>query len=184
MIPEGQKGRRTMKLTEFKLTEIKLTKEIVAIAVRVLLAIAALVVALFLVIKAAGWIEQRRERRITKATDAVTPDRLIARSGPPAEEVTTHVFPVVRRTMRYKASGHRTFIFTFTRSADEPQNWVFLSMKDSAGGASYHTPLAKIFAPPRLDSPHSPPLSHPPPPPSLFSPTPDYPRCHPLSIPA
>ncbi|HVS89158.1 MAG TPA: hypothetical protein VHF01_13185 [Candidatus Acidoferrum sp.] len=146
-----------MKLPEFKfsgikLSEIKLTKEIVLIAVRVLLAIVALVVAVFLVIKAADWIKQARERRITKATDAVTPDRLIARCGPPAEEVTTDVFPVVRRTMRYKASGQRTAIFTFTRSADEPQNWVFLSMKDPVGDASYETPEAKIAALPCLDS--------------------------------
>jgi len=135
-----------------KLTEIKLTKEIVLIAVRVLLAIVALVVALFLVIKAAGWIKQARERRIIKATDNVTPDRLIARCGPPTEDVTTDVFPVVRRTMRYKSSGQRTVIFTFTRIADEPQNWVFLSMKDSMGDASYETPEAKISALPCLDS--------------------------------
>lgn len=141
-----------IKLPEFKLSEIKLTKEIVLIAVRVLLAIVALFVALFLVIKAAGWIKQARERRITKATDNVTPDRLIARCGPPAEDVATDVFPVVRRTMRYKASGQRTVIFTFTRIADEPQNWVFLSMKDSAGDASYETPEAKIAALPCLDS--------------------------------
>jgi hypothetical protein len=157
MIPAGQKGRRTMKLPEFKLpdfklSEIKLTKKIVDIAVRVLVAIVALVAALFLVIQAAGWIKQARERRITKATDAVTPDRLIARCGPPSEEVTTDVFPVVRRTMRYKASGQRTVIFTFTRSADEPQNWVFLSMKDPAEDASYETPEAKISALPCLDS--------------------------------
>jgi hypothetical protein len=157
MIQEGQKGRRTMKLPEFKLpefklSEIKLTKEIVLIAVRVLLAIVALVVALFVLMKAADWIKQARERRITRATDAVTPDRLIARCGAPSEEVTTDVFPVVRRTMRYKASGQRTVIFTFSRSADEPQNWVFLSMKDSAGDASYETPEAKISALPCLDS--------------------------------
>ena len=141
-----------MKLTEFKLTEFKLTKEIVLIAVRVLLAIVALVVALFLVIKAAGWIKQARERRIIKATDNVTPDRLIARCGSPTEEVVTDVFPVVRRTMRYKSSGQRTVIFTFTRIADEPQNWVFLSMKDSMGDTSYETPEAKISALPCLDS--------------------------------
>ncbi len=157
MIPIGQKGRRTMKLPEFKLpefklSEIKVTKEIVDIAVRVLLAIVALVAAVFLVIQAAGWIERTRERRITKATDAVTPDRLIARCGPPAEEVTTDVFPVVRRTMRYKASGQRTIIFTFSRSADEPQNWVFLSMKDPAADTPYETPEARIFALPCLDS--------------------------------
>jgi len=146
-----------MKFTEFKLTdiklpEIKLTKEMAPIAARALLAIAALVAALFLVIKAAGWLEKSRERRITRATDAVTPDRLIARCGVPAEDVSTDIFPVVRRTMRYKASGQKTFIFTFTRSADEVQNWVFLSMKDSAGGTSYETPEAKIFAFPCLDS--------------------------------
>jgi hypothetical protein len=157
MIPAGQKGRHIMKLTEFKLTEfklteIKLTKKIVLIAVRVLLVIVALVVALFLVSKTAGWIKEARERRITKATDNVTPDRLIARCGPPTEDVTTNVFPVVRRTMRYSTADQRTVIFTFTRSADEVQNWVFLSMKDSAGGASYETPEAKISALPCLDS--------------------------------
>jgi hypothetical protein len=141
-----------MKLTEFKLTDIKLTKEIVLIAVRVLLAVVVLVSLSFLVIKAAGWIKQARERRITKATDNVTPDRLIARCGPPTDDVTTNVFPVVRRTMRYSTAGQRTVIFTFTRSADEVQNWVFLSMKDSVGGASYETPEAKIFALPCLDS--------------------------------
>jgi hypothetical protein len=141
-----------MKLTEFKLPDIKLTKEIVLIAVRVLLAVVVLVTLSFLVIKAAGWIKQARERRITKATDNVTPDRLIARCGPPTDDVTTNVFPVVRRTMRYSTAGQRTVIFTFTRSADEVQNWVFLSMKDSVGGASYETPEAKISALPCLDS--------------------------------
>ena len=141
-----------MKFTEFKLADIKLTKEMAPIAVRALLAIVALVAALFLVIKAVGWIEASRERRITKATDAVTPDRLIARCGVPTEDVSTDVFPVVRRTMRYKAGGQRIIVFTFTRSADEVQNWVFLSMKDSAGGASYETPEAEVFAFPCLDS--------------------------------
>jgi hypothetical protein len=152
MIPTGQKGRRTMKLSEIKLNEIKLTKEMVRIAVRVLVAIVAVVALLFLVIQAAGWIKEARERRITKATDAVTPDRLIARCGPPAEDVAKDVFPVVRRTMRYKASGQRTVVFTFTRFANEPVGWVFLSMKDSVGDAPYETPEAKIAALPCLDS--------------------------------
>jgi hypothetical protein len=54
--------------------------------------------------------------------------------------------------MRYKASGQRTMVLTFTRSADEPQNWVLLTIKDSVGGASYETPEAKISALPCLDS--------------------------------
>src|SRR5260370_40663149 len=126
-----------MKLTELKLTEIKLSEAIVAIAVRVLLATAALVVALFLVIKAVGWIEASRERRITKATDAVTPERLIARCGVPTEDVSTDVFPVVRRTMRYKAGAQRTIGFTFTSSAAESPNWVRPSMTDSPGRGTH-----------------------------------------------
>ena len=75
-----------------------------------------------------------------------------ARCGPSAEDETTDVFPVVKRTMRYKASGQRTIVFTFTRSADEPQNWVLLTIKDSVGDTSYETPDAKISALPCLDS--------------------------------
>jgi len=54
--------------------------------------------------------------------------------------------------MRYKISGQRTALFTFTRTADEPQNWVLLSMQDSLGDVSYETPEAKISALPCLDS--------------------------------
>jgi len=135
-----------------KPTEIKANKQSWFMAGSVVLVIAGLFLAQFLIVKTAQWFKEARERRITKATDSVTPDRLIARCGPSAEDETTDVFPVVRRTMRYKASGQRTIVFTFTRSADEPQNWVLLTMKDTMGDTSYETPDAKTSALPCLDS--------------------------------
>jgi len=82
----------------------------------------------------------------------VTPNRLIARCGAALEDTTTDLYPVVRRTMRYKLSGQRTALFTFTRTADEPEGWVLLSMKDSVGDVSYETPEAMISAMSCLDS--------------------------------
>ncbi len=135
-----------------KLTDIKPNKQAWVMAGSVVLVVVVLLLAQFLLVKAAQWFKQARERRIAKATDSVTPDRLIARCGPSAEDVTTDVYPIVKRTMRYKSSGQRTIVFTFTRTADEPQNWVLLSMKDAVGDVSYETPEAKISALPCLDS--------------------------------
>ena len=118
----------------------------------VVLVVAGLLLAQFIIVKTAQWFKETREHRMTKATDTVTPDRLIARCGKPVEDTTTDVYPVVRRTMRYKTSEEQTAIFTFTRTADEPQNWVLLSMQDSAGVAAYDTPEAKISALSCLDS--------------------------------
>jgi hypothetical protein len=135
-----------------KLTDIKANKQSWIMAGTVVLVVAGLLLGQFLIVKTAQWFKEARERRVQKATDSVTPDRLIARCGPSAEDETTDVFPVVKRTMRYKASGQRTIVFTFTRSADEPQNWVLLTIKDSVGNVSYETPEAKISALPCLDS--------------------------------
>ncbi len=135
-----------------KLTDIKPNKQAWIMAGSVILVVVGLLFAQFLVVQAAQWFKQAREHRITKASDSVTPDRLIARCGTPGEDVTTDVYPVVKRTMRYKSRGQRTVVFTFTRTADEPQNWVLLSLQDSVGNASYETPEAKISALPCLDS--------------------------------
>lgn len=135
-----------------KLTDIKPNKQAWMMAGSVVLVVVGLLFAQLLVVKTAQWFKEARERRIIKATDSVTPDRLIARCGPSAEDVTRDVFPVVKRTMLYKSSGQRTIVFTFTRTADEPQNWVLLSIQDSVGNASYETAEAKIAALPCLDS--------------------------------
>lgn len=134
------------------LSDAKSDKQAWFMAGSVVLVVAGFVFAQFLIVKASQWYKQSRERRITKASDSVTPDRLIARCGTPAEDTTTDVYPVVKRTVSYKSSGEKTIVFTFTRTADEPQNWVLLSMRDSVASASYDTPEARMAVLPCLDS--------------------------------
>ena len=135
-----------------ELADAKSNKQARYMAGSVVLVIAGLLLAQFLIVKAARWFQQSRERRITKASDSVTPDRLIARCGAPAEDQTADIYPIVKRTINYKAGGQKMYVFTFTRTADEPQNWVLLSMRDSVGNVSYDTPEARVAALSCLDS--------------------------------
>jgi hypothetical protein len=93
-----------------------------------------------------------RERRLELAVATVDPDRLIARCGVPLQDVTKQVFPIFVRTMSYPARGNRTLVLTFSRTAEEKSDWVFLSMHDETGSSSYVTPDAEIAALPCLDS--------------------------------
>ena len=93
-----------------------------------------------------------RERRHEQAVATVTPDQLIARCGVAAEDVTKEVYPILMRTMSYPARGDRKLVVAFSRTAEEKSDWVFLSMNDESGAASYDTPEAKIAALPCLDS--------------------------------
>ena len=49
------------------------------------------------------------------------------------------------RTMTYRVSREETYIFDFSRTAEEQSDWVFLSMKD-ANGRSYETAEEKVAA--------------------------------------
>ncbi len=93
-----------------------------------------------------------RERHHELAVASVTPDRLIARCGEAGRDVTKQVFPILMRSLTYSPSGERTVVLTFSRTAEEKSDWVFLSMNDANGSASYDTPDAKIAVLPCLDS--------------------------------
>ena len=93
-----------------------------------------------------------REKRQEQAVIEVMPERLIARCGPPAEDVTKEMYPVVLRTMSYQRGENEKIVFAFSRTAEEKSEWVFLSMKDQSGTRSYDTTEAKIAALPCLDS--------------------------------
>ena len=95
-----------------------------------------------------------RERRQEEAVASVTPDRLIARCGQPAEDVTQEVYPILMRTMRYQSKGIEKLVLVFSRTAEVKSDWVFLTMKDESRAKSYeyNTPEAKIAALPCLDS--------------------------------
>jgi len=93
-----------------------------------------------------------QQKRFDKAIASVTPDHLIARCGKPAEDVTKEVFPVVMRTIRYQANRNETLLLTFSKTAEQQSDWVFLTMKDESGAKSFDTAESKIAALPCLDS--------------------------------
>ncbi len=93
-----------------------------------------------------------REKRQEQAVLEVTPENLLARCGPPAEDVTKEMYPVVLRTMSYERGENEKIVFEFSRTAEAKSDWVFLSMKDQSGAMRFETPEAKIAALPCLDS--------------------------------
>ena len=92
------------------------------------------------------------QKRYDKAIASVTPDHLIARCGKPADDVTKEVFPVVMRTIRYQPRRNETLLLTFSKTAEQQSDWVFLTMKDETGAKSFDTPESKIVALSCLDS--------------------------------
>jgi hypothetical protein len=92
------------------------------------------------------------EKQQEQATIEVIPQNLIASCGPPAEDVTREMYPVVLRTMSYQRADNETIVFKFSRTAQAKSDWVLLSMKDQSGTRSFVTPEAKIAALPCLNS--------------------------------
>jgi hypothetical protein len=105
-----------------------------------------LVVVFTLVSRAYQWASNASERRHEQAVASVTPESLIARCGQPAEDNTKNVFPILMRTMTYQISRNEAYVFSFSRTAEEKSDWVFLSMKDANGAKSYETPEEKVAA--------------------------------------
>ncbi len=114
--------------------------------------ILASVLVVVLIVKLVGWAKVARENRQWIAVNNLTPDRLIARCGQPLEDKTENLSLIIRRDISYKARGQTTVVFAFSSRADEPNNWVFISMKDPQGAMTYDTPISKISALPCLDS--------------------------------
>ena len=92
-----------------------------------------------------AWFSEKRERKQEQAVASVTPEHLLARCGQPLEDTTKSVYPILMRTMTYQASRNETYIFDFSRTAEETSDWVFLSMKD-ANGKRYETAEEKVSA--------------------------------------
>lgn len=103
-------------------------------------------------IAAPGWFKQRRENRQFIAVNNLTPERLVARCGPPIGDETKNLYPIVARDISYKSSGSGTLVFKFSKTAEESSDWVFMAMQDENGGGDYESPRAKIRALSCLDS--------------------------------
>ena len=121
---------------------------------RVLIAVACIagIVGVRVLIAAPTWFKVRRENRQFLAVNNVTPDRLIARCGPPMTDATKNLYPMIARDMSYKSQSNGTIVFKFSKTAEESSDWVFMSMQDSIGVTNYEAPEAKVHAMPCLDS--------------------------------
>jgi hypothetical protein len=108
-------------------------------------AIVGLVLLVTLAQRGFEWFSKSRERKHEQAVASVTPEHLLARCGQPAEDTTRNLYPILMRTMTYQISREETYIFDFSRTAEEQSDWVFLSMKD-ANGKSYETAEEKVAA--------------------------------------
>jgi hypothetical protein len=128
---------------------LKRTKRVWLIAGGIIIGVMALA---NLTARAAEWAKNARESRQLHAMATLTPERLFARCGAAAEDVTKEVYPVVMRTVSYQPRGKDRLLIAFSRTAEEQSDWVFLSMQDANGAGSYDTPEAKIAALPCLDS--------------------------------
>lgn len=137
----GSAARESTPVSEF-LDFLKQTKRVWLMVVG---AIVGLILLVTLAQRGFEWIGKKRERRHEQAVASVTPEHLLARCGQPAEDTTRNLYPILMRTMTYKISREETYIFDFSRTAEEQSDWVFLSMKD-ANGKSYETAEEKVNA--------------------------------------
>jgi hypothetical protein len=123
---------------------------------RVLLMLAAvmcgLVVMVTLVKDVYAWAMDAREKRIHQAVASATPERLIARCGQPSEDTTKEVYPILIRTMIYPSEDEEQLVVTFSRTAEEQSDWVFLDMKNGRGTKIFATADEKIAVLPCLNS--------------------------------
>lgn len=135
------------------LTEIsaflKRTKRVWLMAAGIIIGVMTLV---NLTARAAEWAKNARERRQLHAMATLTPEHLYARCGAAVVDETKVVYPVLMRTISYHPRGGEKLVISFSRTAEEKSDWVFLSMQNEDGAASYDTPEAKIAALPCLDS--------------------------------
>jgi hypothetical protein len=146
--PEFAKTGESSPIAEF-VEFLKRTRRVWLIVAGAIFGLMAVVTA---VERVSEWARNSRERRHEQAVASVTPENLVARCGQPAEDVTKDMYPILMRTMLYKSGPNGMLVFSFSRTAEDKSDWVFLSMKDESGTKSYVTPEEKIAAMSCLDS--------------------------------
>jgi len=137
----GSGPRESTPVTEF----VDFLKQTKRVWLMVVAAIVGLILLVTLAQRGFAWFGKSRERKHEQAVASATPEHLLARCGQPAEDTTRNLYPILMRTMTYRVSRDETYIFDFSRTAEEQSDWVFLSMKD-ASGKSYETAEEKVTA--------------------------------------
>jgi hypothetical protein len=93
-----------------------------------------------------------QDKSADRTLESLTPELVAARCGPPAEDVTKDLYPMMTRTMSYKPTGLGSVVLEFTRTSEETSQWLFLSMKDGTGTIKYQTTEMQFAALPCLAS--------------------------------
>ena len=128
---------------------VKRTKRVWLMTAGIIIGVAALV---NLTARAAEWAKNSRERRQLHAIATLTPENLFARCGAAAADETKEVYPVVMRTLTYQPRGGDKLVISFSRTAEDKSDWVFLALQSETGAVIDSTPEARIAALPCLDS--------------------------------
>ena len=128
---------------------VKRTRRVWLMTAGIIIGAAALV---NLTARAAEWAKNARDKRQLHAIATLTPENLFARCGAASEDVTKEVYPVVMRTLTYQPRGGDKLVISFSRTAEEKSDWVFLSLQSENGAIIDSTPEARIAALPCLDS--------------------------------
>jgi hypothetical protein len=87
-----------------------------------------------------------QEKPADHSLESITPELVMSRCGPPAEDVTKDLYPMISRTLSYKPTGLGSVVIEFTRTSEENSQWLFLSMKDGNGTIKYETPEMQFAA--------------------------------------
>jgi hypothetical protein len=140
--PVAAAGVKTTAKSAFPL---QMTQQTWLIAATVLLGLVALLIFGRGTPKNKAVAEVREERGV----ESLTPESLLSKCGPPAADVTTDMYPMIKRTMSFKPSGKGTLTFEFSRTAQEKSDWIFLTLSDE-NGATYTTPETQMAAMPCL----------------------------------
>jgi hypothetical protein len=143
--PSGLVAAAGVKTTASSAFPLQMTQQTWLIAATVLLGLVALLILGRGTAKNKATAVVREERGV----ESLTPESLVVKCGPPAEDTTKDLYPMVKRTMSYKPSGKGTLTFEFSRTSQEKSEWLFLSLSDE-NGARYSTPETQIAAMPCL----------------------------------
>jgi hypothetical protein len=92
-----------MKTVKFQFP-LKMTQQTWLIAATLIMGL----VTLLIFGRATGKNKAMGEGREERTVESLTPESLVAKCGPPAEDVTKDLYPMIKRTMSYKSSGKGT----------------------------------------------------------------------------
>lgn len=110
--------------------------------------------ALDLLVQVPRWMKESHVRRVQRSVDTITPASLVARCGQPLEDVTKDLYPMISRRMTFNSSTAESgkVVLFFSRTSEENSEWLYSSMRDEGGAASYNTPDEQMAALPCLAS--------------------------------